>query len=573
VREGLTALESRQGARAPTRRIPEEGRAGFLARGDGLPVERATGRVRAPREGECFMALARDSLGGLEAGPFQAQLAPGDLEQRVRAAPGKPPVPLGEVLARGDVLEVCVTAAATPPGALPVQRRPRPWAESAAVVLENATGNVVALAGGYDVGLEGFVRATQARRQPGSSFKPFVYATGIQGGLRQDSIVVDAPFSVLGTNGLPWRPKNYDGEYHGPILLRNALALSLNTVAVRLAHQAGVERITDLARALGVKTPLRGDLTVALGSSEVTPMDLAVGYSSLARMGVRIEPVWITSVADRLGAELGRAGEPLRVSGAASGELPGAPGARALDPATAYVVVDMMRNVVRAGTAKKAQREGMDFAGKTGTTSGFVDAWFVGFSPRYTVAVWVGTDGKAPLGDKETGGKAALPTWSRIMDALPNVPGERFPVPAGVTLLPAAVAGEEVLWLGYARDAIPSATLPEIRLGAADPLPSFGGAFPVARLAEEPSGAGLPPLALLELESLPEESDAEASSQGETLLPEEVSAGATLVEGEEDPGPEAALPEVTPRKRAPAGRAGRGDRPEKRKGKGKKRRR
>lgn len=513
VREGLLALEARQGARAPTRNIPEGARAAYLARGDGLRLDPQTSALREPRPSECFPAIASDSEGMFEAGNFRARLHADDLATLVRVTPSKAPVPLAEVLTRGDVLEVCVSDAPSSDGVLSVRRKVRPWAESAAVVLENATGHVVALSGGYDVGLEGFIRATQARRQPGSSFKPFVYATALAGGLRQDSVVVDAPFSVLGTNGRPWTPHNYDGSYKGAIQLRSALALSLNTVAVRLIHQFGVDRVATLAHDLGVRSPLRSDLTLALGSSEVTPMDLAVGYSSLARMGVRIDPVWITSVEDRRGRPLGHEGGAIDVPDATLRALPGGPGTRVMDPATAYVMVDMMRNVVRAGTAKKAQREGMDFAGKTGTTSGFMDAWFVGYSPRYTVAVWVGTDGTASLGDKETGGKAALPVWSRIMDALPNVAGERFPVPAGVVLLPAAEEKDgATLWLGYARGRLPDGRLAVPALREGDVLPPFGGSYPVARPPESETPELLP-VEVAALESLPDDDAADLEVQ------------------------------------------------------------
>ncbi len=502
VREGLTKLEERQGARAPTRNIPEDKRAEFLARGDGLRLDVDTGGFRAPLPSECFTALA---IGGtaVDAGPFHFRLSDADLASKVRTAPGKPPRALSEVLAPGDVLEVCAPAEGDPSV---VTRRVRPWAEAAAVVLENQTGHVVAIAGGYDPGLEGFIRATQAKRQPGSSFKPFVYAAALAAGHNQTDIVFDAPFAIPGTNGLLWQPKNYDGKYHGNIPLRTAIALSLNTVAVRLGYEVGIDKVTSLARALGVRTPLRKDLTVALGSSEVTPMDLALGYSSIARMGVRIDPVYLTEVQDRVGRRIAKEGERIQVPGAGERELPGGAGVRAMDPATAYVMVDMMRNVFYAGTAKKGRRDGMDFAGKTGTTSNFVDAWFVGYSPRYTVAVWIGTDGTSSIGDKETGGKSALPIWSRIMESLPNVPGERFPVPDGVVLLPS-----DKYWLGFERGRAPEALLnvPTVEDGA--PLPPFGLSYPEARSpAAEPVVPVPAAVALKEDPGQPEDAEAGA---------------------------------------------------------------
>jgi penicillin-binding protein 1A len=508
VRDGLKQLEDREGARGATRNIPEEARAAFLRRGDGLRLDPQTGLLRAPEAGECFQALALDSAGAVGAGSFHFSLDATDLAVKVRSAPGKPPKPLADVLQPGDVLDVCVpdgSGAPVPAGT--VHRRARPWAESAAVVLENRTGHVVAIAGGYDVGLEGFIRATQAKRQPGSSFKPFVYATALATGHRQTDIVIDAPFAIPGTNGQLWRPQNYDGKYHGPIPIRTAIALSLNTVAVRLGHEAGIDKVTALARALGVRTPLRGDLTVALGSSEVTPMDLALGYSSFARMGVRIDPVYLTRVLDRRGRELAHEGQRVAVPGASEREMPGAPGVRAMDAATAYEMVDMMRNVFYAGTAKKGRRDGMDFAGKTGTTSNFVDAWFVGYSPRYTVAVWIGTDGTSSIGDKETGGKAALPVWSRIMDALPNVAGERFPVPDGVVLLPS-----DKYWLGFVRGNTPDGMLTVPALDDDAPLPPFGLSLPAALPPEAPV-IEPPPAAVAPIPEGPTEpGDAEAGA-------------------------------------------------------------
>jgi membrane carboxypeptidase/penicillin-binding protein len=209
-------------------------------------------------------------------------------------------------------------------------------------------------------------------------------------------------------------------------------------------------------------------------------MDMANLYATIARQGVHIDPVYLQRVEDRRGILLGRAGQPVQFPDRELVLLPGGAGRRVMPQPEGYVMVDMMRNVFYAGTAKKGRRVGMDFGGKTGTTSNFVDAWFVGFSPGYTVAVWIGTDGTASLGDKETGGKAALPAWSRIMEALPSVPGERFPVPEGVVLVP-----EGDLWLGYVRGTTPDPALLAGPLSEG-PLGPFGGAIPGAPLPELP---------------------------------------------------------------------------------------
>lgn len=492
VTTGLQELEKRQGARGPTRNVADDSRPAWLARGDKLQIDPQTSTFRPPLPGECFAALADDAVGSLSAGPYVFQLAPEDLDAKVRRArqgqgdktgpAASAPRPLREVLKRGDELEVCLESVQPDASRPLVRRRARPWAEAAVVVVENRSGHILALSGGYDVGLEGFIRATQAKRQPGSSFKPVVYAAAIAAGKQQTTVVVDSPFSVPGTNGLPWAPKNYDGKYHGSIHLRTAMALSLNTVAVRLGVDVGIDKIVSLARALGVRSPLRSDLTLALGSSEVTPMDQAMMYSSIARGGVQIDPVWISRVLDRESKELAVEGQIEALTGSGT-RLPGGKGERAMKPADAYVTIDMMRNVFLAGTAKKGQREGMDFAGKTGTTSNFVDAWFAGYSPDYTVVVWVGTDGQSSIGDKETGGKAALPIWSKVMEFLPNEQGKRFAVPEDVMLLP-----YDKLWLGYSRANAPDDVLTIPTVAAEDVLPPFGLSLPAARtvVAQEP---------------------------------------------------------------------------------------
>jgi penicillin-binding protein 1A len=368
-------------------------------------------------------------------------------------------VPLRQQIRGGELLAICRNGDGT------VSLDRLPWSESAAVVVENATGRVVAATGGTDSVLEGFVRATQARRQPGSSFKPYVYAAALASGRTQMDIVPDAPLFLPAGGGKTWSPKNYGGGFAGPVTLRRAMAGSLNTVAVRLALEVGPSEVARIARALGVKTPLRTDLTMALGSSEVTPLDQAMGYAAIVRMGVPVEPVWIDSVELGEGRVLSVAGGTIDLADGTRAELPGRPGERALDAGVAYELVDMMREVVRSGTARKAHVDGLDRAGKTGTTNDFVDAWFVGSTPSHTVAVWIGTDGVATLGEDETGGRAALPAWLRIVKALPDQTGKAFPIPDEAVLVPASVG-----LLGFPRGRVPASVLPRLRPGPG-PLP------------------------------------------------------------------------------------------------------
>jgi penicillin-binding protein 1A len=339
-----------------------------------------------------------------------------------------------------------------------------PPAEAAAIVMENATGRIIALVGGTHVSLEGFVRATQARRQPGSSFKPFVWATALLSGRTQFDTVIDGPLTLPGASGQRWSPKNYDGKYHGKVTLRQALANSLNTVSVRLVLQEGADKVADVASNLGIHAQLRRDLTLALGSSEVTLLDLVRAYSTIARMGVPIEPTLIDSVFNSKGDIVGKAGTPIRSSVYDWPTLPGGPLPRALPADIAYELADMLREVVRSGTARAAYKPGVDRAGKTGTSNDCIDAWFLGFTARYTVGVWVGTDGHGSLGDKETGGKAALPAWIKIMEALPQEEGERLPLPDEAALV--QIHGS---WFGVPRG---KGAMPQAAVSASAPLPN-----------------------------------------------------------------------------------------------------
>ncbi len=198
-------------------------------------------------------------------------------------------------------------------------------------------------------------------------------------------------------------------------------------------------------------------------------MDQALGYATIARMGVATEPVFISRLEDVRHELVARAGEPVMADDKVVALLPGGPGKQVLPPGIAYELADMMRAVVQQGTARKARKAGFDRAGKTGTTNDFLDAWYVGFTPRYTIAVWVGTDGTTSLGDQETGGKTALPAWITIADTLPDVEGERFPIPDGATLV--RWNGD---WIGLPSGQIPERVLATDAVGEA-PLPSFPG--------------------------------------------------------------------------------------------------
>jgi penicillin-binding protein 1A len=479
IKKALFEHEKRQGRRGAVRNLPQDEWDRFLTRGPGLRKDATTGAPRFPTIGSCFEALVgpEGDLGDLRAGTWHFSLIQAARDVKVRDPdPEKPPKALSKSIDSGDVLQVCLIDGSEAAGAREpdagdpprVALDDRPWAEGAAVVVENGTGRILALVGGYEVGLEGFVRATQARRQPGSSFKPYVYATALLGGATQVDTVLDAPISLPGASGA-WSPKNYTGGYSGALPMRTALAKSLNTVSVRLILESGVPSVIRTAHAMGVASPLRQDPTLALGSSEITPMDQALGYATIARMGVATEAVYIDHLDDVDGRRIAGAGETVLIGGNAVAALPGGPGKQVIPPAVAYELADMLREVVRAGTARKAYKKGYDRAGKTGTTNDYVDAWFVGFTPRHTIAVWVGTDGTSSLGDSETGGKTALPAWIEIAEALPEVEGERFPMPEDAVLVP-----WNDVWVGLPRGQVPEKLLRVDSVGA-EPLPAFPG--------------------------------------------------------------------------------------------------
>jgi penicillin-binding protein 1A len=293
--------------------------------------------------------------------------------------------------------------------------------EGALVAIDPETAQVKALVGGLDYARSVFNRAVLARRQPGSSFKPFVYATAVDHGYTQDTVVLDAPISLPDGRGGAWTPKNFGNKYMGSVPLKVALTNSLNTVSVRLVLDVGIDQLRDHLRAFGFPTDFPRNLSLALGSSEVTLLDLVRAYGVFATLGRRFDPVFVTAVTDP-------AGNPVEF-----------PGVRAryenvLSPRTAWIVSDMMRAVVEHGTATAAKKLGRPVAGKTGTTNDSKDAWFVGFTPDLVTGVWVGFDVDRTLG-KATGGRLAAPIWTDFMaQALEGLPVRDLPVPEGVDL-------------------------------------------------------------------------------------------------------------------------------------------
>ena len=282
------------------------------------------------------------------------------------------------------------------------------------------TGEVLCMVGGNDFERSQFNRATQAIRQPGSAFKPIIYAAAIDKGYTEASILIDSPIiredpSIRG----PWKPSNYDNEFWGPILLRRALIHSRNVVTVKLLDEIGIDYAIDYARRLGISTPLTPTLSLALGASGVSLWELVGAYSAFANQGQRVTPYLISRVLDRHGAVL----EERQVQ-----QEP------VISAQTAYVMTHLLQDVIQQGTGQRAKSLGRPAAGKTGTTNELKDAWFIGYTPSILAGVWVGHDDhNLSLGAKETGGQAACPIWLYFMEEwLKDKPVESFSIPPGV---------------------------------------------------------------------------------------------------------------------------------------------
>src|SRR5207249_412031 len=300
--------------------------------------------------------------------------------------------------------------------------RPGEHPEGAIVTIEPQTGYVRAMVGGYDFFRSEFNRAVKARRQPGSAFKPFVYIAALESGMTAASIVEDSPVEYpVGRNGKAWKPDNYDRKFRGPITYQQALEESINVAAVKVQEQIGIRRTLDVARRLGVMSPLGDNLSIALGTSDLTLLELTSAYGALANQGVWMPPVTVRYITDAQGKLLEE-------------HVP--EGREAVAPETAYVIAHMLRGVVERGTGQAAKVLGRPIAAKTGTTNDYSNAWFIGFTPRLATGVWVGYDRPRSLGRDETGSRVAVPIWVSYMGKiLVDSPKEDFPVPDRVATL------------------------------------------------------------------------------------------------------------------------------------------
>jgi penicillin-binding protein 1A len=302
-----------------------------------------------------------------------------------------------------------------------------PQVESGLVAIDVLTGAVEALVGGFDFSRNKFNHVTQAYRQPGSSFKPFVYSAALEKGFTPATIINDAPlsFDAAETGSATWEPKNYDGTYEGPMRMRTALTKSKNLVSVRILQSITPQYAQEYVTRFGFEAKLvPAYLTMALGAGSVTMWQMVGGYAVFANGGYRLTPYFIDRIEDAKGTVLAKT-KPVVVPETAP---------RIIDTRNAFLMTTMMQDVIRGGTGARALALGRnDLAGKTGTTNDQFDAWFAGFNPRIAAVAWIGFDTPRTLGGSETGGAAALPIWMGYMGvALKDLPDEPLVAPDGV---------------------------------------------------------------------------------------------------------------------------------------------
>ena len=487
VQRGLVAQDHRHGYRGPVRRIPTDEREGELARlaranaglDEAAPLEEpgqpagslaAAAIHRRLAEGEPIEGLvvavdgekqvAKIAFGAAVTG--RAALA--DVKWARKPNPESGPHSLSEigaVFSIGDVARFVEIrpdgdaqangdeAKATTERVARLDLWQQPFAQGALLSLDNRSGDVLAMIGGYDFAQSEFNRAVQAQRLPGSAFKPFIYGAALARGYTPVSTVIDRPVVYTDpASGYVWAPRNYGRKSYGPMTMRDALKKSINNATVYLFRDLGPSYVIAHARRFGIESKLTPDLSLALGTSAVTLLELTRAYAVYPRSGERIAPRFITRVVDRDGKELltnvplGNPLPPLAplpisetttAAGDATWPTTWNSDTQVIPPADAFLMCDMLQAVVREGTGAALSKLGRTLAGKTGTTNEYSDAWFVGFSPEITTGVWVGNDDNQVLGRGETGGTTALPIWGEFMKvAVAPYPNRDFEAPADI---------------------------------------------------------------------------------------------------------------------------------------------
>lgn len=387
VDRGLRRVDKRRGFRKPRRNVIAEGHTV-----DAFKADRWSHKIA---EGDIVPAVVRsidDTTAQLRVGELSAELTRAGMQWTNRRSPK-------DILKAGDLIDVAITKIDGRTATVTLDQTP--ILEGALVAIDNHTGEVLAMVGGYSFSRSKFNRATQAYRQMGSTVKPILYTAAIDRGLTPTTLLVDEPTTFdAGAGQPPYQPRNYDRKFMGPMTLRRALEQSRNIPAVKVIQMLGPTQVASYARKFGFAQEFRPFLSMALGAQEVTLLEITSAFSAFPNHGIRMEPYFAESITDRDGSLLEERRPQPR---------------DAIRADTAFVMTNLMQGVVQHGTAASAAALKWPLAGKTGTVDDNTDAWFVGFDPNITVGVWIGHDEKKPIGANETGTTAALPMWIDFM--------------------------------------------------------------------------------------------------------------------------------------------------------------
>jgi penicillin-binding protein 1A len=471
VEAGLRELDKREGFRGPIQTLPAKETRELLNKKKGglspLPQKEIFEGVILSKEDskKSYTVWVEDRKGIL---PYSEMSWALTLKPTPTYKPQKVKTP-GDLLNPGDVISVRVKESKKDqPLLLSLEQEPR--AQGALLCLDPRNGYVRAMVGGRDFSESQFNRAIASRRQPGSAFKPMIYAAALEKGYTPSTIIMDSPVEYSDPDGgTYWAPKNYDEEFLGPITFRNALAHSRNVVTVKILEDIGVGYALQFIKRLGIESPIKRDLSIALGTSGVSMMELTSAFAVFANGGERVKPIFIKKIVTMKGEvleentpyiemdEKEEEEEMPNLSSPASTE-------RVISPQNAFIMTHLLEGVVQHGTGQRAKVLGRPVAGKTGTSSDYSDAWFIGYSPSLLAGVWVGFDDKTSLGKNETGSRAALPIWISFMSrALRNTPVETPKPPPGITFvrvnidtgLPANTGSSETISEAFIDSSIP----------------------------------------------------------------------------------------------------------------------
>jgi penicillin-binding protein 1A len=423
LRTGLSELDKREGYRGPFRHLTPEDTPSFKAKATEAfsmapPVINSIvqGIVEKVDDQKKEVALwIGGDIGRLPVSEMRWARVP---DSKIAYYEVKVKEP-SQVVKEGDVVLVRLLKKGLLPGTWEVSLEQSPDVQGALLSMLPGTCEVKAMVGGRDYTVSQFNRAVQSRRQPGSAFKPLIYCAALDWGMSPAQILIDAPYvSDWNPDEELWKPKNYKGKFFGPTLLRTALAKSRNVITVKILKKIGVNYAIQYARKMGIESHLSPDLSLALGSSGISLMEITRAYSVFANGGMLVEPIFVTRVVDRSG-QIIEENQPQAVE--------------AISKGTAYVMTDLLKAVIREGTGWRIRDLKRPAAGKTGTTNDLRDAWFIGYTPELVTGVWVGYDDHRPMGKGETGSRAASPIWldfmSKVLEGLPVVD---FQAPEGV---------------------------------------------------------------------------------------------------------------------------------------------